>query len=138
MKGMQHIRHAKQHGFMLMTAFVLSFAALLFAVEFSFTDVDTSRTHSKSLTARQAETTPSAPVRQQSTLTPQPMRAVLFEAVAAKPKSACWGDSSSAQAVSASSCFFPTGHAAYAQARFQHLKAEQPSFASARAPPRLA
>lgn len=138
MKGMNHTGQRKQHGFMLMTAFVLSFAALLFALECSFTDGETSRTHSKILAGRQAETAPSVPVRQQSTLTPQPMRAILLEAVAAKPKSAYWSGGSTAYIAADGTYFFLTGKAAHAKARFQYLRTERPSFGSARAPPRYA
>ncbi|WP_343314652.1 hypothetical protein AAIB41_05655 [Brucella sp. BE17] len=135
MKGIYRTGQWKQHGFMLMTACVLSFMAVLFAVEFSFPDADMSRTHSKVLGNRQAETSPGTPVRQQSTLTPQPMRAILIEAIVAKAKASHLIGGNVGLATTSGSYILLIGKPAQMQSRLQLIKTEQRSFRSARAPP---
>ncbi len=135
MMGMNRTGQWKRHGFMLMTACVLSFLAVLFAVEFSFPDADTARPHGKIVGSRQAETVPGTPVRQQSTLTPQPMRAILIDAIVAKAKAAHLIGGNVGLATISGSYIFPISKPAQMQARLERLKTEQRSFGSARAPP---
>src|SRR5690606_36082897 len=88
MKGMKNTDQHKQYGFMLFVTCVLSFTAFLFAVDFSILDDDPVRNHAGGNVARQVEGSLAAPVRQQSAPAPQPMRAILVEAMAAKNKAA--------------------------------------------------
>lgn len=139
MIGMNSTGQHRQHGFMLLMACVLSFAALLFAVDFSAlndkTGGDTSRSLHKMLAARQAESTPTAPVRQQSAPAPQPMRAILVEAMAAKIKAAFPLGGDTALAVARAGHPFANAKSAEAGRDFQHFTAAQQYFGFARAPP---
>jgi len=84
----QHTDRHRQHGFMLFVTCVLSFAAFVFAVDLSALGNEASRNTPKSMAAQQVADAPAIPARQQSTPVPQPMRAVLAEAIAAKIKAA--------------------------------------------------
>lgn len=138
MKGMKNTEQHKRHGFMLFVTCVLSFTAFLFAVDFSTLDDDAARGHSGGIVARQVEGNPSAPVRQQSTPSPQPMRAILIEAIAAKIKVAYLGSSGAALPVAAATVFLPKTGSAEAARKFQRLAVLQGHFGSARAPPKSA
>ena len=138
MKGMKNTEQHKQHGFMLFLACVLSFAAFLFAIDFSTADDDPARGHPGGIVARQVEGSPATPVRQQSTPSPQPMRAILIEAIAAKMKAAHIDGSGAALPVKAAAVFLPRAGSAVAAQKFQHLTILQRHFGSARAPPKSA
>ena len=139
MIGMNSTGQHRQHGFMLLMACVLSFAALLFAVDFSAPNDkvsdDTSRSLPKMLAARQAESTPTAPIRQQSAPASQPMRAILIEAIAAKIKAAYPLGGDTALAVTGTGLSFANAKSAEAARGFQHFAAAQQYFGFARAPP---
>lgn len=139
MIGMNSTGQHRQHGFMLLMACVLSFAALLFAVDFSAPNDkasdDTSRSLPKMLAARQAESTPTAPIRQQSAPASQPMRAILIEAIAAKVKAAYPLGGDTALAVTGTGLSFANAKSAEAERGFQRFPAAQQYFGFARAPP---
>ena len=138
MKGMKNTERHKQHGFMLFLACVLSFTAFLFAVDFPTVDDNPARLHPVSTVARQVEGSPAKPVRQQSTPSPQPMRAILIEAIAAKMKAAHLDSSGAALPVKVAAVFPPTTSSALATQKFQHLAVMRRHFGSARAPPKAA
>ncbi|MFQ0812969.1 hypothetical protein AVM02_11935 [Brucella anthropi] len=138
MKGMKNTEQHKQHGFMLLLACVLSFTAFLFAVDFSMLDDDAVRGQSGGIVARQAEGSPATPVRQQSAPSPQPMRAILIEAMAAKIKAAYPDGSGAAFPAAAATVLLPeAGPAATAQ-ELRRLAVLQGHSGSARAPPKSA
>ncbi|OIS95322.1 hypothetical protein [Brucella cytisi] len=138
MKGMRNTEQHKRHGFMLFVTCVLSFTAFLFAVDFSTPDEDVARGHSGGIVARQVEGTPTTPVRQQSTPSPQPMRAILIEAIAAKIKAVYLDGTGAALPVAAVAFALPKSAAAKAALNSQRLAVLQRYFGSARAPPKSA
>ncbi|KAB2676771.1 hypothetical protein F9K85_09770 [Brucella tritici] len=138
MKGMKNTEQHKRHGFMLFVTCVLSFTAFLFAVDFSTLDDDAARAHSGGIVARQVEGSPATPVRQQSTPSPQPMRAILIEAIAAKIKTAYLDRTGAALPVATAAILLPKTRSAEAAQNFQRLAVLQGHFGSARAPPKSA
>ncbi|PQA73317.1 hypothetical protein [Brucella oryzae] len=136
MKGMKNTEQHKRHGFMLFVTCVLSFTAFLFAVDFSTSDQDVARAHSGGIAARQVESSRATPVRQQSTPSPQPMRAILIEAIAAKIKTVYLDGTGAALPVTAAAVVFPKSKTANAAQDFQKLTVLQRHFGSARAPPK--
>ena len=138
MKGMTNTEQHKRHGFMLFVTCVLSFTAFLFAVDFSSIDEDAARSHAGGIAARQVEGSPATPVRQQSTPSPQPMRAILIEAIAAKIKTACLDGTGSALLVASAGLILPDTKSAEAAQNFPRLAVLQRHFGSARAPPKSA
>lgn len=143
MKGMENTEQHKRHGLMLFVACVLSFTAFLFAVDFSTLDEDVVRGQSGGIVAggiagRQVEGGLATPVRQQSTPSPQPMRAILVEAIAAKIKTAHLDSSGAALPVTAATVFLSKADSAVAAQELQRLAVLQRHFGSARAPPKSA
>ncbi|MGC0053280.1 hypothetical protein ACNSPG_09480 [Brucella pituitosa] len=131
----QHTDRHRQHGFMLFVTCVLSFAAFMFAVDLSALGDEACRNTPKNMAAQQVADAPAIPARQQSTPAPQPMRAVLAEAVAAKTK-ATYPDGNGA-GLSASPnelAFFDTKHVEAASAT-RFLRLSRSTYASVRAPP---
>jgi len=138
MKGMKNTEQHKRHGFMLFVTCVLSFAAFLFAVDFSTLDDDPAKDQSGRILARQVEGSPTTPVRQQSAPSPQPMRAILIEAIAAKIKAAYLDGTGAALLVATAAILFPKTESARAAQNFRRLAVLQKHFGSARAPPKSA
>ncbi|MHC5233670.1 hypothetical protein [Brucella sp. LJL56] len=138
MKGMKNTEQHKQRGFMLFVTCVLSFTAFLFAVDFSTLGEDVARGQSGGVVARQIEGSPATPVRQQSSPSPQPMRAILIEAMAAKIKAAYLDGTGAALPVAAVAIVFPKANSPESAQNFQRLTVLQRHFGSARAPPKSA
>ncbi|ERI14353.1 hypothetical protein ACS5UA_01740 [Brucella sp. RRSP16] len=138
MKGITNTEQHKRHGFMLFVTCVLSFTAFLFAVDFSSIDEDAARSHAGGIVARQVEGSPATPVRQQSTPSPQPMRAILIEAIAAKIKTAYLDGTGAALLVASAGVILPETKSAEAAQNFPRLAVLQRHFGSARAPPKSA
>lgn len=138
MKGMTNTEQHKRHGFMLFVTCVLSFTAFLFAVDFSSIDEDAARSHAGGIVVRQVEGSPATPVRQQSTPSPQPMRAILIEAIAAKIKTAYLDGAGAALLVASAGVLLPETKSAEAAQNFPRLAVLQRHFGSARAPPKSA
>ena len=136
MKGMKNTEQHKRHGFMLFVTCVLSFTAFLFAVDFSTLDEDAARGHSGGIMARQVESSPAPPVRQQSTPSPQPMRAILIESIAAKIKTAYLDRNGSALPGVMVAIVLPKTRSAETALNFARLAVLQRHFGSARAPPK--
>lgn len=123
---------------MLVVTCILSFAAFIFAVDLSSLADEAGRNTPKSMAAQQVEDAPALPARQQSTPAPQPMRAVLAEAMAAKIKAAYPdGNGPGLQARPNDLVFFePKPVEAASASRF--LRLSRSTYASVRAPPRSA
>ncbi len=137
-KDEKDTRQRRQHGFMLFVTCVLSFTAFLFTVDISSLGDNTADNQPRNITSRQAEGSPAAPARQQSAPTPQPMRAILIEAIAAKIKTAWLGGGNSALPVETTGLFIQNVRSAQGTQNFQPLPVSQGHFSSARAPPESA
>lgn len=127
-----------QHGFMLLVACALSFTAFLFSVDFSALadEVSCIRPVKAAMAKVAIQGADGIPVRQQSTPAPQPMRAILVEAVAAKVKATYPdGNGSGLHAGPADLAFLDMEPAEWA-GRLRPLGLSSRSDASARAPPR--
>lgn len=131
----QHTDRHRQHGFMLVVTCVLSFAAFMFAVDLSVFGDEACRNAPKNMAAQQVADAPAIPARQQSTPAPQPMRAVLAEAIAAKIKAAYPdGNGAGLSALPNELAFFGTKHVENASA-IRGLRLSRSTYASVRAPP---
>ncbi|APY14572.1 hypothetical protein GJU94_00595 [Brucella sp. 10RB9214] len=133
-KGRKKTEQDRQHGFMLFVTCVLSFTAFLFTVDFSSQAGD-ALNQPRGIAARQAEGSAAAPARQQSTPAPQPMRAILMEAIAAKIKTVWLGDGNAALLTKTAELHVSGNRSAEAAQIFQPLPASRGHFGSARAPP---
>ncbi|AEW17519.1 Hypothetical protein BSSP1_I0372 [Brucella suis bv. 2] len=89
----------------------------------------------RGIAARQAEGSAAAPARQQSTPAPQPIRAILMEAIAAKIKTVWLGDGNAALLTKTAELHVSGNRSAEAAQIFQPLPALRGHFGSARAPP---
>lgn len=127
-----------QHGFMLVVTCVLSFAAFLFAIDLSALGGEASRAIPGKMAAQQIDSAPALPTRQQSTPATQPMRAVLTDAIAAKIKAAYPHGNGDGIATFSSEIVVYDGQPVEAATSPHFLRLSQSSYASARAPPKVA
>jgi len=127
-----------QQGFMLVVTCVLSFAAFLFAIDLSALGGEASRAIPGKMAAQQVDNAPALPPRQQSTPATQPIRAVLTDAIAAKIKAAYPHGNSDGIATFSSEIVVYDGRPVEAATSPHFLRLSQSSYASARAPPKVA
>ncbi len=107
----------------------------MFAVDLSALGDDACRNAPKNMAAQQIEDAPAIPARQQSTPAPQPMRAVLAEAIATKFKATSPdGDGAGLSALPSELAFFEAKPVEAASAT-TFLRLSRSTYASARAPP---
>ncbi|MBB5703826.1 hypothetical protein FHS76_003736 [Ochrobactrum daejeonense] len=138
MKGMKNTDRHRRHGFMLFVTCVLSFAAFLFAIDFSVLDGDRVHSQPGRIAARQIDRVPATPARQQSTPAQQPMRAILIDVIASKIKAAHLDGAKAALPAGASDLPSEVARSAEAAQNFQRLTVLRGNFGSARAPPKSA
>ncbi|MEN5276489.1 hypothetical protein ABE527_06025 [Brucella sp. TWI432] len=134
----EHIDRYKQHGFMLFVTCVLSFTAFIFAVDLSALADDAGQNTPKSMAAQQVADAPAIPTRQQSTPAPQPMRAVLAQAAAAKIKAAHSNGKSAALAAQPNQLAFFDAKPVEAASASKFLRLSRSTYSQVRAPPQSA